>query len=234
MSLAGFYDRLQEHVDYSIYVNVFEDICAKNGVSPVSVADLGCGTGEVCRILEHKGYDVTGVDMSDDMLNVVRAKIDTNKTLLLRQRIESLDLNDTVDAFICTRGSMHYIETEKKFAKALERIRLFLNPGGLFVFDWKEPDVLRRQNNTCNTLEAEGVYCVWQSFVRGNTCSNCITMFIEERGKWSRHEEFHMERSYPDVLKMLEAAGFCKVYIHRDKRLNNFGAGLVNIVAQAV
>ena len=69
-NLAASYDRLTNDVDYEATVEFYNTILAREGLHPRTAADLACGTGSVSRILARQGLQVTGVDMSEDMLTV--------------------------------------------------------------------------------------------------------------------------------------------------------------------
>ena len=67
-NLASSYDRLTNDVDYAGWVDFAQAILEKEGLKPRTVADLACGTGSATRILAERGYRVTAVDLSEDML----------------------------------------------------------------------------------------------------------------------------------------------------------------------
>ena len=74
-ALAASYDRLTNDVDYGSTVDFYMQILEREGISPRTVVDLACGTGSVTKILAQKGYDVTGVDMSEEMLTQAHQKV---------------------------------------------------------------------------------------------------------------------------------------------------------------
>ena len=74
-ALAESYDRLTNDVDYAATVDFYEQILAREGLRPRTCVDLACGTGSVTEILARKGYEVTGVDMSEEMLTVAASKV---------------------------------------------------------------------------------------------------------------------------------------------------------------
>src|SRR5690625_5145989 len=83
MSYEGFahvYDQLMAHAPYDQWISFTESILEASGKNVQKVLDLGCGTGEVALRLAEKGYDVTGVDYSTDMLSIEMAKaMDTSQ-----------------------------------------------------------------------------------------------------------------------------------------------------------
>ena len=73
-NLAASYDRLTSDVDYESWVDFAQEILKREGLSPKTVADLACGTGSATRILAQRGYRVTAVDLSEDMLTEAMVK----------------------------------------------------------------------------------------------------------------------------------------------------------------
>ena len=100
---AYIYDKLIDQ-DYEKWADYIEEIFKKHGVKPNLVLDLGCGTGSITNILAKRGYDMIGVDLSPDMLNVARDKAmeENLDVLYLCQDIREFELYGTVDAIICT------------------------------------------------------------------------------------------------------------------------------------
>ena len=73
-NLAASYDRLTNDVDYEATVAFYEEILKREGLAPRTVVDMACGTGSVSEILARKGYEVTGVDLSEEMLTEAMMK----------------------------------------------------------------------------------------------------------------------------------------------------------------
>ena len=107
---AYIYDKLIDQ-DYEKWADYIEEIFKTHNVNPKLVLDLGCGTGSITNILAKRGYDMIGVDLSSDMLNVARDKAmeDGLDVLYLCQDIREFELYGTVDAIICTLDVLNYI-----------------------------------------------------------------------------------------------------------------------------
>lgn len=218
-SLAYKYDALTQDVPYDKWVNYYEKIFRKFKQSPKIVLDFGCGTGSIaCKMAEH-GYEMIGVDASSEMLSIAceKAYDMQNKPLFLCQKMQNLDLYGTIDAAVSSLDSMNYITKKQDFIKAVERVSLFLNPKGLFLFDMKSEKGLQDLDEKVIIKENEGVFCVWESMFSEKTknCTHAVEIFCEQHdGSWERNSEIHTEHAYSFdfISETLVSAGFSKIY----------------------
>ncbi|NCB05928.1 MAG: methyltransferase domain-containing protein, partial [Clostridia bacterium] len=164
-ALARWYDSLTGDVNYEAWADYLERHLEKSRRGVRTVLDLACGTGTLSRILAQRGYEVVAVDASSEMLAVAAEKVrdvSGEAPLLLCQRMEQLDLYDTVDACVCALDSINYVTDARTLRRAFGRVFLFLNPGGRFVFDVNTPARLRAMDGQVYLDEREEVYCVWR------------------------------------------------------------------------
>lgn len=209
---ATFYDRLTENVRYDEYAEylkkIFEKYCVNDGI----ILDAACGTGSITKRLSGYGYDMIGVDMSEDMLSVAKEKSD-GTILYLCQDLAELDLYGTIDGAVCTLDSINHIEDEEILLRAFEKISLFMNKGGIFVFDvntlYKHKYILA--DNTF-VYDLDDIYCVWQNFFNDDDNSVDIELdFFEKKNElYERHFESFSEFYYSEkqIRNNLEKSGF--------------------------
>ena len=100
--LAKFYDKVNGHIDYSVWADFIEKVAKENMAErPELVLDLGCGTGRMTIELARRGYDMIGVDSSAEMLDVARDAAESaslsDKVLLLLQDMCDFELYGTVE-----------------------------------------------------------------------------------------------------------------------------------------
>ena len=141
-ALAGVYDALTEDVDYERRGDYLEKLLKRSCIPVRTVLDLACGTGELTAILTERGYEMIGVDASPDMLSQARQKAEDltgEPPVFLNQSMPELDLYGTVDAAVCCLDSLNYLTSPRDVQKTLERLHLFISPGGLLVFDVNTP-----------------------------------------------------------------------------------------------
>lgn len=218
--LAGCYDALTYDVNYAAWADYIEKHFRKNHLPGNTVLDLACGTGSLTKELALRGYEMIGADRSPEMLAEAAEKnrgISPVEPIFLCQSMEKLDLYGTIDACVCCLDSVNYVTDPKKLARAFQRVRLFLTPGGLFLFDINSPEKLEGLDGQVFLDETEDTYCVWRAEFskRSHICSYFMDIFRldESTGQWDRGEELHRERAYTaaELTAMLEEAGFADI-----------------------
>ena len=222
-ALAESYDRLTNDVDYAATVDFYEQILAREGLRPRTCVDLACGTGSVTEILARKGYEVTGVDMSEEMLTVAASKVmDLERLPMFScQRLEQLRLPRAVDMAVCALDSLDYVTDPADCAEAIRRAWKALNPGGIFIFDVNTPEKLRAMDDQVFLDEDDDVYCVWRGEFdeETNICSYGMDLFQREGNMWRRSFEEHREYAYSQeqLTGFLKDAGFTQIRVYADR-----------------
>lgn len=221
-TLSAYYDRFTEDVGYDRWAEFFDALFAREGMQPKLILDLACGTGSLTRLLAQRGYDMIGVDASPEMLmQAMQNTFDCQpRPLFLNQRMEQLDLYGTVDVCLCCLDSVNYVTDPQTLQQAFERVHLFLEPKtGLFVFDVNTPEKFARMDGNSYVREDEDVFCVWQAAVEDGLCAYQFDIFEREGETWTRAQETHEERIYsiPELLAMLERAGFTEIKTYGDQ-----------------
>jgi len=219
-SLAAYYDRLTEDVDYERLADHYEAQIKRHGKKPEIVLDLACGTGSLTRILRDRGYQMIGVDASPEML--AKAREVESDILYLHQSLVDLDLYGTVDAAVCSLDGLNYL-SPPEFPLALRRIFLFLNPGAVFAFDVHTPEKLAAQDGEFFCDEREDLLCIWRASFdeRARACHYDFDLFTQTAsGLWERQSETHTEYAYTaeEIRQSLESVGFGDIQPAEDKQ----------------
>jgi SAM-dependent methyltransferase len=159
MSVFGAYSRyynlLYKDKDYTGEAEYVNSLIRKQHPLAKSILDLGCGTGRHDLLLAGMGYEVTGVDLSEEMLTVARAQqasLNSQYSTLNPSRpslnfvhddIRTVRLARTFDVVISLFHVMSYQVTNADLQAAFATARALLEPGGIFIFDcWYGPAVL--------------------------------------------------------------------------------------------
>lgn len=147
---ADQYDLLYGDKDYEAECDMLEEAFRRYGEGSIqTILDLGCGTGNHAIPLSQRGYQVTGVDISADMLEHARQKANSlsgsssNRPILTLGDVRSVDLGQQFDAVLMMFAVLGYQLTNEDVLAALRTVRRQLKPGGLFICDvWYGPAVL--------------------------------------------------------------------------------------------
>ena len=225
--LAGCYDELTTDVGYRSWAGYLEKHFARAGIPVRTVLDLACGTGSLTWELARRGYEMIGVDRSEEMLAQANEKGEDftgERPIFLHQSMDKLDLYGTIDACVCCLDSVNYVTRPAQLERAFARVHLFLMPGGIFVFDINTPEKLRALDGQVFLDETEDAYCVWRAEYsrRRRVCTYAMDLFrLTPAGLWERGEELHEEYAYePDELEeMLRRAGFHHIRRCGDRKL---------------
>lgn len=238
-ALAYSYDRLTNDVDYRGVVDFYWDILQQEQLSPRTAADLACGTGSVACLLAEKGLQVTGVDMSEEMLTVAAQKSQSmaNRPMFVCQRLEHLRLPVAVDLAVCALDSIDYITDPVACRQAMKKIYKALNPGGCFIFDVNTPEKLRAMDGQVFLDEDDDVYCVWRGEFdeAANICTYGMDIFQREGNIWHRSQEEHREYAYSQemLVAFLREAGFTDIAVYADRKFEMPAAGEQRIYLKA-
>lgn len=222
---AELYDELMEEIPYEDWCKVLEKQLASYGIRGGLVLELGCGTGSVCEILARDGYDMTGIDVSLDMLGIAEEKrMESGLPILyLCQDMREFELYGTMRAVIAVCDTMNYLTEREDFIRTLKLVNNYLDPGGVFIFDLKTPhfykDILGTR--TLGSAEEDAAYIWENSFDEESGINEYRMTFFEkqEDGRYDRFEEVHVQRAWTreEIIGMTEAAGlklagFLKAY----------------------
>ncbi len=187
---------------------------------PELLLDLACGTGTLTALMAERGYDMTGVDLSPEMLAVARERCPED-VLLLLQDMTKFELYGTVGAVLCSFDSLNHLTRKGRLERCFSLVHNYLDPGGLFIFDMNTPARFEKEYGKNSyqfedeTADGRAVFCNWQndySAGRG-ICDFYLTVFTETEpgsGDYSRRDEVWSEKCYTraEIEEKLKEAGF--------------------------
>ena len=211
---AEVYDLFMDNVPYQAWSAYLIRILKYCGITEGILLDLGCGTGKMTRLLAEAGYDMIGMDSSEEMLGIAMEQEDEASGILyLNQDMREFELYGTVKAVVSVCDSMNYLADEEELLDVLKLVNNYLDPGGVFIFDlnmlYKYREILG-ERTICEN-RAEGSF-IWENHYDAKTQINeyDMTFFIrEEDGRYRRYQETHYQRGYKAeaVRELIEASG---------------------------
>lgn len=223
-ALARHYDDFTADVPYTQWLAYFLRIFEINGISPKLILDLACGTGTIASLLSRKGYEVIGADASEDMLTEAYGKpVGPVPPIFICQSMERLDLFGTVDATLCCLDSVNYLATLSQVEEVFQRVFLFMNPDGIFIFDILNEKKLARLDGIAFTRENNRTFCVYQADyeAKARLLTYTVDIFEQVDKLYRRITEQHRERAYTidELRSLLELAGFDRIMVYGELSL---------------
>ena len=189
-ALASSYDALTEDVGYEKRADFLEKLFRRSRIPVKVVLDLACGTGTMTWLLTGRGYELIGVDGSEEMLAAAMSKGGTVQgvpPIFLHQSMPQLDLYGTVDAAICCLDSLNYLTDPADVRRTFRRLHLFVAPGGVLVFDVNTVAKLAALDGQVFLDETEDTYCVWRAEYHKGLCTYYMDLFRRRGDKaWDR------------------------------------------------
>lgn len=236
-AFAYVYDELMDNVPYDAWAEYLTDLLKENGVSEGIVCELGCGTGQMTRRLAEAGYDMIGIDLSEEMLDVAREQeygmgyeateeaeelpdeVFEPSILYLQQDMRSFELYGTVSAVVSICDSMNYMTSEEDLLQVFRLVNNYLEKDGVFIFDMNtEYKYKELMGDTTIAENREDVSFIWENLYDEEQKLNeySLTIFAkaeqdEEEGAplYEKYEEVHLQKAYSleDVKRLLTEAG---------------------------
>jgi Methylase involved in ubiquinone/menaquinone biosynthesis len=218
---ARVYDSI---MDDSLYDAWYDFSIRHKGEKTKKILELACGTGKLSLKFAQAGYDVTGLDFSEEMLslaynNTKEAGYDIN---LIEGDMRDLSDIDTYDMITCYSDSLCYMINREEVQEVFDGVYQSLNEDGIFIFDVHSihqiedifPGYSYHEND-------EDFAFVWDSYPGEveHSISHELTFFVKDKdGKFVRRDELHEERTYSiyNYQIMLENAGFSQVQVYAD------------------
>lgn len=207
---AYIYDEFMEEVPYIEWANNIIKILHSRGIKEGIIADLGCGTGTMTNIFAKAGFDMIGIDISYEMLNIAREKSLNEKleVLYLNQDIREFELYGTCVAIISSCDSLNYIIEKKDLLKVFKLVNNYLDPNALFIFDmntdYKYRNFLAEKTFAENT---ENASFIWKNYydIEKKINEYELTFYQKrENDLYERFNESHFQRAYSiDEIKDL-------------------------------
>lgn len=231
--LSYFYDALTGDIGYDAVAHfidrtvrntaAFRDY-EKRGEKPI-LLDAACGTGSILQRLHEKGYDCIGLDLSQEMLDAARERIPSEDILWICQDMCRMDLYGTVTAVCCMTDSVNHVTDGTALQRFFNRAHLFLDPGGVLIFDVLKKEHFTENGNLFSCFaDEESFSCFWTGRYQEKTgyCTYDISCFERrEDGLYTRTDDRVRERIWERdaLMAMLQKTGFTRIQVREGQTL---------------
>ena len=202
-SFASVYDTFMDNIPYEEWAEYLVELLKEYGIDDGLVLDLGCGTGNMTELLASAGYDMIGVDNAEEMLEIAMEKREKSghDILYLLQDMREFELYGTVRAIVSICDSINYITEEEDLLEVFRLANNYLDPKGIFVFDFntvhKYRDVMENQ-----TIAEDREECsfIWDNYYYEDEQINEyeLSLFIKEQDSdlYRKYQEMHYQKAY--------------------------------------
>ncbi len=218
--VAAIYDDLMAGISYDVWLRYLRQLWRRRGLSPRSVLDVACGTGNMSYLLAEAGCRVAGIDSAAAMIAEARAK-SRNRTLPPEQQnpafycqdASAIHLDQSFDAAISLFDSLNYLLDYDRLKACFAAVSAHLNPGGLFIFDVNTQYALAHRFFDQDNLEI-GNFPLYQWKSRWDEQTRICAIEMEFQALTDTgvdiFRETHLQRGYsiPELRAGLLEAGF--------------------------
>ncbi|MEZ3463434.1 MAG: class I SAM-dependent methyltransferase [Lachnospiraceae bacterium] len=222
---ACVYDQLMDETPYAQWCENIAQALGEYGIRDGLVLELGCGTGSLTELLAARGFDMIGVDNSDEMLNIACEKREKSgrDILYLNQDMRSFELYGTVRAVVSVCDSLNYLLEDEDLTACFRLVNNYLDPGGIFIFDfntrYKYETVI---GDSVIAENREDCSFIWENYYDADSGINeyDLTIFVKEpeasssgEELFSRFQEVHFQRGYTleEMWSFIERSGLAFV-----------------------
>lgn len=201
-SFASVYDEFMDNIPYDEWGRYVHELLIKNNITSGSVTELGCGTGSMTQILASYGYNMTGIDISEDMLKIAEAKRKKNNSKITYsyESMTDFSTDSLQDACICVCDSSNYLIEDGELMACFMAVYKNLRQGGILIMDFKTEYFYKKVLGECTIAEnRDDASFIWENYYYDNDKINeyILTLFIkEDKGLFNKYVETHYQRAY--------------------------------------
>lgn len=205
---AGVYDQLMDETPYAQWCENIVHELGEYGIFGGLLLELGCGTGSLTELLADSGFDMIGLDCSDEMLNIACEKREKSghDILYLNQDMRTFELYGTVRAVVSVCDSLNYLLEDEDLIACFRLVNNYLDPKGIFFFDfntrYKYETVI---GDSVIAENREDCSFIWENYFDPQDGINeyDLTVFVRNQEAsadgqelFTRFQEVHLQRGY--------------------------------------
>ena len=228
---AQVYDLFMDNIPYEEWCDYLVMLLRQHGVSDGLVLELGCGTGNMTEALKRRGYDMIGIDNSEEMLaeaiekNSASYKVEAAEgnsasdeaaganaeaanglkpALYLCQDMREFELYGTVRAIVSVCDSMNYILEPEEQLQVFRLVNNYLDPDGVFIFDLNTRYKYEKILGEQTIGETRNDHCfIWDNYYDEESRINEYVLNLFIQGEDGRYDR-HEELHYQRAYDLEE------------------------------
>lgn len=215
---ARLYETFMDNVPYEEWAEYLIGLLKEYGIEKGLIAELGCGTGTMTRLLAKAGYDMIGIDLSEEMLDIAKYEHpeEESEILYLHQDMREFELFGTVAAVVSLCDSINYITSEEDLLKVFRLVNNYLDPNGYFIFDMNT--IYKYETQLGDRIIAENrenCSLIWENYYDSEEQINQYDITIYSKVEFEEDSENDMEfeeENIPPLYERLEETHIQKAY----------------------
>lgn len=224
-NFARVYDRWMRNIPYTKWSKRIIEILHSYGINEGIVLDLGCGSGRITRKLADAGYDMIGIDASEDMLFEATEKSKKYEDILfLCQDMREFELYGTVNAIVCCCDTINYLSDTEELTEVFKLVNNYLDPNGLFIFDVKTPAWYDEADGLVDARHEKNGDFFCETFLDEDEFEYHISMYEkDDEETYRKFEEYHYQKVFTreDIENSLNEAKLSLLEITDDYSKKN-------------
>ena len=213
--LAWFYNKYWTIHAPELFADVLDEYFLPSLPENADILDLCCGTGQICAKLSADGYKVTGLDISEKMLNI--AAVNAPSAEFVHADARYFILTEKFDAVFSMFDSINHMLSLDDLLLCFESVKQALKPGGLFLFDVNDAEVFSEIWENGFTMVEDDNICIMKPVFEPESglAVYSITMLNAEGNLWYRKDATVYEQCHSpeEITKTLYKAGFSNIRV---------------------
>lgn len=220
-NFAEIYDSFVDKAFYEDYYNYIIQTLKKLGIHPETLLELACGTGNLAILFKNAGFNIEGLDISNDMLKIAKHK----GLRVFNTDMVNFSLAKEYDLILCVFDSLNYIQKKQDLLSCFKQVNRHLKDNGLFIFDMNSYYKITKVMPKFRTAyhRSTDLDIVWQNSLKKDTWISEMAVFKKLRSNiYQKFCETHIEKAYtlPTVKSLLKKSGLGILSLHSDFKLN--------------